>query len=136
MEARSAARQKPLDGTGHAGRRLRLVGEPDKGDMEGFTLRKSADEYLLAETVSLTELALGTVAVDGMAQATLRYAEHDLDTRPTSAVGHGPDNHAQGISRKPPKPLGKEGLDLALKAEVLGLGEGVAESGDRHGVGR
>lgn len=130
MEAGGAALEELGHGAGYAGRGLGPVGQPDKGDMKGLTLGEGAGEHLLAQAVGLAELALGTVAVDGMAQAALRHADHHLDPRPVPVIRHGPDDHAQGIGREPPEPLGKEGLDLALQTEMLCLAEGVAESGD------
>ena len=112
----------------HAGMDLCLghgaVVEPNEGYVEALVGRKGGQEEGLLEAVSLAEQALDAVAVYGVAQTALGYAEEHLDTRTAAAVGNEAEGGAQGKDGLRGTAGTEKGLDIAAQTEVFGFGEG------------
>ena len=118
--------------------------EPNEGHVEGLAVRNRGEEKVLLEAVGFAELALGTVAVYGVAETALGNAEEHLDARTAAAVGDEAEGGAQGEDGLGDTAGTEKGLDIAAQAEVFGFGEvegfhvgnGCGKGMDERGDGR
>ena len=121
--------QQGADGGMYAVALHGLVGHPYQAEVDGFFAFQDIVDGGFLQAIGFAQLSLGSVSVNGMAQAAFGHAHQHFDGRFAVRGLHFAVNDAHGEDGGRAATSGEESFDFAQTTEVFGFLEGESHGG-------